>query len=289
MDKFYPDQLVQMAVGGNGKANNFFKEKGMGKLSHSGRGVDFASKVAEKYRADFEKTVKAACEALGVLGRSEATMASTEAEQPELADAIAPPAAEAPKQAARWQPGQRIQFRDKGSSTWKWGFVTHCKPLKVDYSARDEVRESATSPVLDAAAQRAIAFAASAPVTTTPVAPQAAPKTVAATKATPVPPQAAPKAATRIAAQPVTVVVRKDSASIPGATTAGSMKTQSLDAGLGFLDEEPEVSKPKPVAQPVATPAEDKAVDVPLLSCKVPAAKPSTVMDEQLDFDFDFD
>jgi hypothetical protein len=292
MDKFYPDQLVQMAVGGNGRAHHFFKEKGMGKLSATGRGVDFSSKPAQKYKADFEVTVKAACETLGVKGRSEATLPVA---GPEVANTAAAPPATGEKTAApaqappRWTVGQRIQFRDKGSPQWKWGFVTHCKPLKVDYSAREEVRESVSSPVLDAAAQKAISFAAASvpahPPTVTPAATSvpAPPKTVAVAMATTTTTNGGYPKAT--ASQPQTVVVRKS----PAAMTT-SVVSQSLDAGLGFLDEEPEVSKPKPMApQPAATPAEDKPVDNAFVSGKAPAASLSTVMDEKLEFDFDFD
>lgn len=292
MDKFYPDQLVQMAVGGNGKAHHFFKEKGMGKLSSTGRGVDFSSKTAQKYKADFEVIVKETCETLGVKGRSEAILPEA---APEVENTAAVPPATGEKTAApvqappRWTVGQRIQFRDKGSPQWKWGYVTHCKPLKVDYSAREEVRESASSQVLDAAAQKAISFAsapAPSPTATpaaTPKAPPAPPKTVAVATATTTTTNGGyPKPA---ASQPQTVVVRKS----PAATTT-SVVSQKLDSGLGFLDEEPEVSKPKPMApQPAATPAEDKPVDNAFVSGKAPAASLSTVMDEKLEFDFDFD
>ncbi|CAK0893023.1 unnamed protein product [Prorocentrum cordatum] len=66
MDKFYPDQLVQMAIGGNAKAWNYFKECGMGKTSSVGKPVAFQSRPAEKYKAELEAGVKETCARLGV-------------------------------------------------------------------------------------------------------------------------------------------------------------------------------------------------------------------------------
>ena len=48
LDSFTPEQMVQMAAGGNGKALEYFKGNEMGKLSSSGRPVDYSSNVAQR-------------------------------------------------------------------------------------------------------------------------------------------------------------------------------------------------------------------------------------------------
>jgi ADP-ribosylation factor GTPase-activating protein 2/3 len=66
LDSFSPDQIVQMAVGGNGKAWTYFKQYGMGKTSEGGRPLDYNSKVAIRYKQDLEKACKDMCTSLGV-------------------------------------------------------------------------------------------------------------------------------------------------------------------------------------------------------------------------------
>eukprot|EP00927_Polykrikos_kofoidii_P022761 TRINITY_DN21151_c0_g1_i2.p1 TRINITY_DN21151_c0_g1~~TRINITY_DN21151_c0_g1_i2.p1 ORF type:complete len:296 (-),score=66.84 TRINITY_DN21151_c0_g1_i2:170-1057(-) len=67
MDKFTPENMVQMAVGGNGKAWNYFKQQGMGKTSDAGRAVDYNSKITLRYRQQLEKEVTDGCAKLGIL------------------------------------------------------------------------------------------------------------------------------------------------------------------------------------------------------------------------------
>eukprot|EP00933_Yihiella_yeosuensis_P000376 TRINITY_DN10056_c0_g1_i1.p1 TRINITY_DN10056_c0_g1~~TRINITY_DN10056_c0_g1_i1.p1 ORF type:complete len:241 (-),score=46.45 TRINITY_DN10056_c0_g1_i1:399-1121(-) len=70
LDSFTPTQMVQMAVGGNGKALEFFKSNEMGKTSSSGRPVDYNSKVAQRYKAQMEAESQQLCAQLGITGKS---------------------------------------------------------------------------------------------------------------------------------------------------------------------------------------------------------------------------
>lgn len=153
MDKFYPYQLVQMALGGNGRAVNYFKEYGQGRGSTSGRAVDFQSSNALKYKEDLGKLVEKACASMGAKVAIEAESNGAEA------DPAAPAAAAPAAPEVVFVAGQRIQWRDTGNPTWQWGEVTHCKPIKVNYAARSEIRITPAGKVYNTAAQRAIAFA----------------------------------------------------------------------------------------------------------------------------------
>lgn len=70
LDSFAPEQMVQMAAGGNGKALDFFKGNEMGKLSSSGRPVDYTSKVAQRYKAQLDAEAKKLCEKYNVSAKS---------------------------------------------------------------------------------------------------------------------------------------------------------------------------------------------------------------------------
>lgn len=293
MDKFYPDQLVQMALGGNARALNYFKECGMGKTSSEGRAVNYSSRQALKYKADFEKLVRSACATLNVAEPSARAAATAEAAEAAVA-AVAEGAAVADKAAplrAKWACGDRVQFRDNGNPTWKWGHVTHSKPLKVDYAAHDEVRDSPASPVFDAAAQRAIAFQAE------PAAPVAVPKAAAA-QPTPAKAAPAPKvvAAPKAPSAPTTTVIRRNGAAAAPATVGAPASqpvkpepqkqvAKAIDFDFDFGDLEPEVSKPKPKAAvaPAAV-----VENTPATSAAPVAAQPEKKPAEVLDFDFDF-
>eukprot|EP00428_Durinskia_dybowskii_P032697 CAMPEP_0170254684 /NCGR_PEP_ID=MMETSP0116_2-20130129/27193_1 /TAXON_ID=400756 /ORGANISM="Durinskia baltica, Strain CSIRO CS-38" /LENGTH=257 /DNA_ID=CAMNT_0010505689 /DNA_START=69 /DNA_END=839 /DNA_ORIENTATION=+ len=72
LDHFTPEQMVQMAVGGNAKAWEYFKQHGMGKLSDSSRHIDFNTSVAKRYKAQMEKDLQLACEKFGVVGKAPA-------------------------------------------------------------------------------------------------------------------------------------------------------------------------------------------------------------------------
>lgn len=67
MDKFTPEQMIMMGVGGNNKAREYFKMHGMGKASESGRPPDYGSKVAQRYRQQIEKDTAAMCQKKGVV------------------------------------------------------------------------------------------------------------------------------------------------------------------------------------------------------------------------------
>mmetsp|Transcript_104683 Transcript_104683/g.223778 ORF Transcript_104683/g.223778 Transcript_104683/m.223778 type:complete len:412 (-) Transcript_104683:164-1399(-) len=78
LDSFFPDQIVQMACGGNAKACRFYKEKGMGKTSELGKAVDYHSKIAATYKAQLEKEAQAVCAKLGVVRRGGETGSSVQ-------------------------------------------------------------------------------------------------------------------------------------------------------------------------------------------------------------------
>merc|ERR1719291_129701 len=137
--------------------------------------------------------MKAACAKLGVPD----VVDRTKGGDPTARAAPAAAALGASSEAAKFEPGQRLQYRDKGS-VWKWGFVTHAKPLKVDFAAREEVRLTPASPALDAAAQRAISFAASGPAASAAAVPAPAAATAAA--GSPTAPQPASKVAKELEA-----------------------------------------------------------------------------------------
>merc|ERR1719221_890629 len=71
LDRFTPEQMVQMAVGGNGKAWQYFKASGMGKTSDSGRPVDFTSKIAVRYKEQMAKEAADAMAKFGVVPKGE--------------------------------------------------------------------------------------------------------------------------------------------------------------------------------------------------------------------------
>lgn len=107
MDKFYPDQIVQMACGGNFKAWQYFKERGMGKTSDTKRPIDWNSKITLTYKAQIEKETQQICDKLGLPARGAAVDASPKEEaaeeKPEDSTPTAapePPAAKAATQAA---------------------------------------------------------------------------------------------------------------------------------------------------------------------------------------------
>lgn len=93
LDKFSPDQMVQMALGGNAKAWNYFKGHGMGKTSDGGRPVDYNSKIAQKYKQQLEKDTKDNCAKLSIASKSSSTQAPVAAADPidEAAELAGPP------------------------------------------------------------------------------------------------------------------------------------------------------------------------------------------------------
>jgi len=123
LDRFTPEQMVQMAVGGNGKAWQFFKAQGMGKTSDGGRPVDWNSKACVKYKEMCAKEAEIGMKQLGVVSKADRASVSVpnfdakkqEVAAPELetpqravtapggypeAQAATPAAAPAPKAAA---------------------------------------------------------------------------------------------------------------------------------------------------------------------------------------------
>lgn len=268
----------------------------MGKASDAGRRVDYSSKAAVKYKTDFGKIVQDACAALGAAASPEVAEGAVIAAEEAGTAANPGDTARPPEQATptvKWEPGKRVQFRDKGSNTWKWGHVTHWRPLKIDYTQHDHVRETTSSPILDAAAQRAMCFGATPEVGLgTPVGAKA--PSAAAASSTPATVQSKPGGS-----NPKTFVVRKHtSEALPqvahaapssnGRPAASKVRETDFD-----LEEALEASKPKAVPQPVAAVseacAEDTAANVVVAAPpKSPAGKPKE-MDKQIEFDFDFD
>lgn len=105
MDKFYPEQLVQMAVGGNARAWNYFKSHGMGKTSDAQRPVDYNSRITQRYKADIEKLTKDTCAQLGISkggGAAETPIAASE----KVPATEEPAAAEAPAEALEDEPSR---------------------------------------------------------------------------------------------------------------------------------------------------------------------------------------
>jgi ADP-ribosylation factor GTPase-activating protein 2/3 len=68
MDKFYPHQLAQVAMGGNAKIREEFKKHGItGKRKDTGgQRVDYFSKTSQKIYAQLEKNCEAQCEKTGI-------------------------------------------------------------------------------------------------------------------------------------------------------------------------------------------------------------------------------
>mmetsp|Transcript_38985 Transcript_38985/g.107323 ORF Transcript_38985/g.107323 Transcript_38985/m.107323 type:complete len:408 (-) Transcript_38985:90-1313(-) len=94
LDKFSPDQMVQMACGGNGKAWNYFKQHGMGKTSDTGRALDYNSKITIRYKQQIETETVATCGKLGVPykpGSQSAQPAASAADSPNEATASPKP------------------------------------------------------------------------------------------------------------------------------------------------------------------------------------------------------
>lgn len=94
LDRFTPEQMAQMAVGGNGKALEYFKSSGMGKLCDSGRTVDYNSKITHRYKENMEVAAADLCRKLEVKGK-EAAIAAAAA----VVAAAAAPVATAPHKA----------------------------------------------------------------------------------------------------------------------------------------------------------------------------------------------
>jgi len=88
LDKFAPDQMVQMACGGNGKAWTFFKQHGMGKTSDGGRPVDYNSKTAQRYKQQLEKDCQTECAKLNVAVKQDKASAATAAAKAATANAV---------------------------------------------------------------------------------------------------------------------------------------------------------------------------------------------------------
>lgn len=66
LDSFTPEQMMQMAVGGNGKAWEYFKQSGMGKLSDGGRSIDYNSGITKRYKAKMEQETEEGCKKVGI-------------------------------------------------------------------------------------------------------------------------------------------------------------------------------------------------------------------------------
>lgn len=92
LDRFSPDQMVQMALGGNAKAWNHFKTHGMGKTSDGGRPVDYNSKISQRYKQQLETDTKNYCAKLNVSSKAAPTQAPAQVDPiDEAADFAGPP------------------------------------------------------------------------------------------------------------------------------------------------------------------------------------------------------
>lgn len=100
LDRFSPEQMVQMAVGGNQKALDYFKANEMGKTSSAGRAVDYNSKAAQRYKAQIETESKKVCEQYEVASKSAAKAASSADPSNEAAETEANSSTSQPKAAA---------------------------------------------------------------------------------------------------------------------------------------------------------------------------------------------
>lgn len=65
MDSFSPEQIILMAIGGNQRAREYFKNHGMGK-EVTGKPPDYTSKAAARYRALLQKDCAALCAKKGI-------------------------------------------------------------------------------------------------------------------------------------------------------------------------------------------------------------------------------
>ncbi|KEP66997.1 UNVERIFIED_CONTAM: GTPase activating protein for adp ribosylation factor, putative [Hammondia hammondi] len=61
MDKFYPEQLLRMEMGGNKRAHEFFREHGM----DASKAVDYHGKLAAKYKQQLDRAVAHEMQAAG--------------------------------------------------------------------------------------------------------------------------------------------------------------------------------------------------------------------------------
>jgi len=100
LDQFSPHQMVQMGLGGNSKAWNYFKTHTMGKTSDAGRAVDYTSKIAIRYKEQLERETREACQKLGVACKGE-TQVRPSADPIEEAPEVAGPAQTAEPEATK--------------------------------------------------------------------------------------------------------------------------------------------------------------------------------------------
>mmetsp|Transcript_75071 Transcript_75071/g.174085 ORF Transcript_75071/g.174085 Transcript_75071/m.174085 type:complete len:403 (-) Transcript_75071:175-1383(-) len=93
LDRFSPDQMVQMALGGNAKAWNHFKMHAMGKTSDGGRPVDYNSNIAKRYKQQLEKDARDMCSKMSISCKETTQAPAPLASDPvdEAADFAGPP------------------------------------------------------------------------------------------------------------------------------------------------------------------------------------------------------
>ncbi|PFH37370.1 putative GTPase activating protein for adp ribosylation factor [Besnoitia besnoiti] len=109
MDKFYPEQLLRMEMGGNKKAHEFFREHGM----DASKAVDYHGKLAAKYKQQLDRAVSQEMQTAGWVIASAASAsapaaadASSSSPSPAAASNFATPAPFAPPSSASFsQPG----------------------------------------------------------------------------------------------------------------------------------------------------------------------------------------
>jgi ADP-ribosylation factor GTPase-activating protein 2/3 len=145
LDSFTPEQIVQMAVGGNGKAWAYFKQYGMGKTGEAGKPVDYTSKVAIRYKQDHDKACKDMCASLGVACKS-TTASNVQAPDPAPAPAQAiSPAPAFCKSPAPATPAKPKVAAKAVDDPWNTPFFNEAAPVPARASIAKEVPSPAST------------------------------------------------------------------------------------------------------------------------------------------------
>eukprot|EP00929_Paragymnodinium_shiwhaense_P039215 TRINITY_DN20623_c0_g1_i1.p1 TRINITY_DN20623_c0_g1~~TRINITY_DN20623_c0_g1_i1.p1 ORF type:complete len:508 (+),score=125.80 TRINITY_DN20623_c0_g1_i1:108-1631(+) len=119
LDQFTPEQIVQMGVGGNRKAHSYFKTKGLGKTSDSGRAIKYDHRHTVAYKEQILRETAAMCRKLGLKGVAAdsspaADSAKTgDATPSSVASAPAPKPAAAPPPVVTPQPAAAVPSQPK--------------------------------------------------------------------------------------------------------------------------------------------------------------------------------
>mmetsp|Transcript_16117 Transcript_16117/g.34827 ORF Transcript_16117/g.34827 Transcript_16117/m.34827 type:complete len:425 (+) Transcript_16117:118-1392(+) len=237
LDRFTPEQMVQMAVGGNAKAWEHFKQSGMGKTSDTGRAVDYNSKVAQRYKQNMEAATAELCAKFGVKSKEERSASSA---SPSPVASASPPAAS--KAAA---PAAANEFSD-------FGFDATSAAVPPAPTA---MPRGASAPAAPASAVMTNSYPKA-----TPSAPAAPPSTVKVLRAVS---ESSKEASTSSSAVP------KPSG------FAAKQKAKELDFDFDFDSLEQELSKPAPAPAAKAASAPAAAAPAPGKPMFAPSPAPT--------------